>query len=163
GGETELPVRPRRPAGQSALDGPTVPTGLPITTPRPAGGGAAPGSTVERPEPAERPDGTTTDGETAPDAPAPAPAPAPVQRTGTGLPVRVRQANIVPELREDPAAQPDEEEDTVRVPEQVLKMMSSYQRGTRRGRTDAARLLGGAGGAEPTGGSGDDADGHEAT
>ncbi|MFF0820773.1 MULTISPECIES: sensor histidine kinase [Micromonospora] len=163
GGETELPVRSRRPAGQSALDAPTVPTGLPITTPRPAGGGAAPGSTVERPEPAERPAGTTTDGETAPDAPAPAPAPAPVQRTGSGLPVRVRQANIVPELREDPAAQPDEEEDTVRVPEQVLKMMSSYQRGTRRGRTDAARLLGGAGGAEPTGGSGDDADGHEAT
>ncbi|WP_431913499.1 nitrate- and nitrite sensing domain-containing protein [Micromonospora carbonacea] len=160
GGETELPVRPRRPAGLSALDAPTVPTGLPITAPRPASGGAAPGSTVERAEPAGGPDGTTADGETAPEAPAPAPASTPVQRTGSGLPVRVRQANIVPELREDPAAQPDDEEDTVRVPEQVLKMMSSYQRGTRRGRTDAARLLGGAGGAEPAGGSGDAADGH---
>ncbi|MFC8845227.1 MULTISPECIES: nitrate- and nitrite sensing domain-containing protein [unclassified Micromonospora] len=161
GRETELPVRSRRPAGQSALDAPTVPTGLPITTPRPSGGDPAPGSTVERPEHAGRPDGMAADGEAA--AASDAPTPAPVQRTGAGLPVRVRQANIVPELREDPAAQPDDDEDTPRAPEQVLKMMSSYQSGTRRGRTDAARLLGGAGGAEPTGGSGDAADEHEAT
>ena len=67
-------------------------------------------------------------------------------RTDSGLPVRVRQANIVPALRDDPAeSEDDDAEDAVRPPEQVRRMMSSYQTGTRRGRTDAARLLGGAG------------------
>ncbi|MGW4501707.1 hypothetical protein ACWENR_24240 [Micromonospora sp. NPDC004336] len=51
----------------------------------------------------------------------------------------------MPELRDEPA-EADHDEDTVRPPEQVRRMMSSYQTGTRRGRTDAARLLGGAGG-----------------
>ncbi|MER6593391.1 histidine kinase, partial [Micromonospora purpureochromogenes] len=65
--------------------------------------------------------------------------------TDSGLPVRVRQANIVPELRAEQAAADDEpDEQAARLPEQVRKMMSSYQTGTRRGRTDAARLLGGA-------------------
>ncbi|MER7475584.1 hypothetical protein ABT351_33515, partial [Micromonospora sp. NPDC000018] len=69
-------------------------------------------------------------------------------RTESGLPVRVRQASLAPELRDEPAAG-DDDEDTVRPPEQVRRMMSSYQSGTRRGRTDAARLLGGAGGGRP--------------
>ena len=64
-------------------------------------------------------------------------------RTDSGLPVRVRQANIVPELRDDPAA-PKPTTRMCAPPEQVRRMMSSYQTGTRRGRTDAARLLGGA-------------------
>ncbi|MFE9960274.1 nitrate- and nitrite sensing domain-containing protein [Micromonospora sp. NPDC005299] len=67
-------------------------------------------------------------------------------RTDGGLPVRVRQANLAPELRHDQSAADDDgdDDDTVRPPEQVRRMMSSYQSGTRRGRTDAARLLGGA-------------------
>ncbi|WP_238453942.1 hypothetical protein [Micromonospora sp. ATA51] len=51
----------------------------------------------------------------------------------------------MPELRDEPSASDaDSDDDTVRPPEQVRRMMSSYQSGTRRGRTDAARLLGGA-------------------
>ncbi len=76
----------------------------------------------------------------------PVPARADAERTDSGLPVRVRQANIVPELRDDPAMSETDDEDVVRPPEQVRRMMSSYQTGTRRGRTDAARLLGGASG-----------------
>ncbi|MEU5785580.1 sensor histidine kinase [Micromonospora lupini] len=118
----ELPTRARRGLGQPALEGPTVPTGLPaVDRAAPSGGGSEPGA----------------DG-------GPVPARAETDRTGSGLPVRVRQANIVPELRDDPAATESDEEDVVRPPEQVRRMMSSYQTGTRRGRTDAARLLGGA-------------------
>ncbi|MFJ8578851.1 nitrate- and nitrite sensing domain-containing protein [Micromonospora sp. NPDC093277] len=69
-------------------------------------------------------------------------------RSDVGLPVRVRQASLAPELRQDPSTPDDDQDDeAVRPPEQVRRMMSSYQSGTRRGRTDAARLLGGAHGA----------------
>ncbi|MFI2712433.1 nitrate- and nitrite sensing domain-containing protein [Micromonospora sp. NPDC018662] len=69
-------------------------------------------------------------------------------KTDAGLPVRVRQASLVPELRHEPSEVDDDgADDTARAPEQVRRMMSSYQSGTRRGRTDAARLLGGAHGA----------------
>ncbi|MCZ7436542.1 nitrate- and nitrite sensing domain-containing protein [Micromonospora sp. WMMC241] len=68
--------------------------------------------------------------------------------TDSGLPVRVRQASLNPELRHEQSdADTDGAEDAARAPEQVRRMMSSYQSGTRRGRTDAARLLGGAHGA----------------
>ncbi|MFE9693950.1 nitrate- and nitrite sensing domain-containing protein [Micromonospora sp. NPDC005806] len=78
-------------------------------------------------------------------------------QTGSGLPVRVRQASLVPELRSESSTEDiDEDDDPVRPPEQVRRMMSSYQSGTRRGRTDAARLLGGAheAGGEPDTGDG---------
>ncbi|QLQ36845.1 nitrate- and nitrite sensing domain-containing protein [Micromonospora robiginosa] len=79
-------------------------------------------------------------------APAAADAAPPV--TDAGLPVRVRQASLNPELRHEQSdADDDGAEDAARAPEQVRRMMSSYQSGTRRGRTDAARLLGGARGA----------------
>ncbi|MFG1652640.1 nitrate- and nitrite sensing domain-containing protein [Micromonospora sp. NPDC049275] len=124
----ELPTRARRGLGQPALEGPTVPTGLPaVDRTAPRGGGSEPAA----------------DG-------GPVPARAETDRTDSGLPVRVRQANIVPELRDDPADTESDEEDVVRPPEQVRRMMSSYQTGTRRGRTDAARLLGGASDASPS-------------
>ncbi|WP_236145820.1 hypothetical protein [Verrucosispora sp. SN26_14.1] len=63
-------------------------------------------------------------------------------RTESGLPVRVRQASLAPALRDEPGAA-DAGEDVIREPEQVRRMMSSYQTGTRRGRSDAARLLDG--------------------
>ncbi|MFI5837349.1 nitrate- and nitrite sensing domain-containing protein [Micromonospora sp. NPDC051300] len=87
--------------------------------------------------------------------PAPAPADATPPVTEAGLPVRVRQASLNPELRHEPAGD-DGAEDAARAPEQVRRMMSSYQSGTRRGRTDAARLLGGGRGA-----GGGPADGNE--
>ncbi|MEU1750585.1 nitrate- and nitrite sensing domain-containing protein [Micromonospora arida] len=126
-GTPDLPTRARRGPVQPALETPTVPTGLPAVDPT-------------RPE---TPDG---DAALAGDG-GPVHARAEAERTDSGLPVRVRQANIVPELRDDPAVSETDDEDVVRPPEQVRRMMSSYQTGTRRGRTDAARLLGGASGA----------------
>ncbi|WP_406071436.1 nitrate- and nitrite sensing domain-containing protein [Micromonospora sp. NBC_01638] len=126
-GTPELPTRARRGPGQPALEGPTVPAGLPA---------------VERTRPADPTDAPVESGDGGP-----APARAEANRTDSGLPVRVRQANIVPELLDDPAVAETDDEDVVRPPEQVRRMMSSYQTGTRRGRTDAARLLGGASGA----------------
>ncbi|MEW2432375.1 nitrate- and nitrite sensing domain-containing protein [Micromonospora sp. NPDC047644] len=126
----DLPTRARRGPAQPALEAPTVPTGLPAVD-------------TSRSE--------TADGEPAPAGDGgPVPARADAERTDSGLPVRVRQANIVPELRDDPAVSETDDEDVVRPPEQVRRMMSSYQTGTRRGRTDAARLLGGASGAPAT-------------
>lgn len=116
--ELALPPRPRR-SVQAALDGPTFPAGLPVTTAR-----------------RERP------GAAVPTEPAGVAAEPPLAQSG--LPFRVRQANLVPELREDSSAAAsdgDGDEDVVRPPEQVRRMMNSYQTGTRRGRTDAARLL----------------------
>lgn len=125
-GTPELPIRARRGPAQPALETPTVPTGLPAV---------------------DRTGSETPDGDPAPAGDGgPAHARAEAERTDSGLPVRVRQANIVPELRDDPAVSETDDEDVVRPPEQVRRMMSSYQTGTRRGRTDAARLLGGASG-----------------
>ncbi|MDG9676259.1 nitrate- and nitrite sensing domain-containing protein [Micromonospora sp. DH14] len=126
-GTPDLPTRARRGPGQPALEAPTVPTGLPA---------------VERARPETRDAEPVAAGDGGP-----VPARADAERTDAGLPVRVRQANIVPELRDDPAMSETDDEDVVRPPEQVRRMMSSYQTGTRRGRTDAARLLGGASGA----------------
>ncbi|MER7420812.1 nitrate- and nitrite sensing domain-containing protein [Micromonospora peucetia] len=136
--DTGLPTRPRGGSEQYALDGPTFPTGLPVAVPRSAPA-AAPDATDPPAEPGTGPGPTAIGG------------PAPTARevtahTGAGLPVRVRQASIVPELRDDPAAgDSDGDEEVARPPEQVRRMMSSYQTGTRRGRTDAARLLGATG------------------
>ncbi|MFJ8830613.1 nitrate- and nitrite sensing domain-containing protein [Micromonospora aurantiaca] len=119
-----LPARTRK--RQPAVAGPT--TELAVVERRPAGTtDAAEASSATEPE---------TEAETAP-------------ITDAGLPVRVRQASLVPELRHDQNAADDDaaDDDTARAPEQVRRMMSSYQSGTRRGRTDAARLLGGAQGA----------------
>ncbi|WCN79806.1 sensor histidine kinase [Micromonospora sp. LH3U1] len=126
-GTPELPTRARRGPAQPALEVPTTPAGLPA---------------VDRTRPANHTDAPVESGDGDP-----ASARAEAEQTDSGLPVRVRQANIVPELLDDPAVAETDDEDVVRPPEQVRRMMSSYQTGTRRGRTDAARLLGGASGA----------------
>ncbi|MEU8184527.1 nitrate- and nitrite sensing domain-containing protein [Micromonospora sp. NPDC049044] len=137
----DLPIRARRGLGQPALEAPTVPTGLPaVDTFRRTDSAVEPADSAQHADSAVEPG---LDG-------GPAPAGAEADRTNSGLPVRVRQANIVPELRDDPATSETDDDDVVRPPEQVRRMMSSYQTGTRRGRTDAARLLGGAPGAPPT-------------
>ncbi|MEV0808225.1 nitrate- and nitrite sensing domain-containing protein [Micromonospora sp. NPDC050200] len=62
-------------------------------------------------------------------------------RTEHGLPVRVRQASIAPQLRSDPDALQDPVEATPSMsPDRVRNRMSSYQSGTQRGRADARRL-----------------------
>ncbi|BCJ61370.1 sensor histidine kinase [Micromonospora endophytica] len=147
---TGLPTRSRRRPGYSALDGPTIPIGLPVTStsstesvPRAPHrlientGGRPP---IEPVPTAPEPGGVGVDSEPS--------------RTESGLPVRIRQASLAPALRDEPEAA-EEDDDVIREPEQVRRMMSSYQTGTRRGRTDAARLLGGTGQAA----DGDDPDG----
>jgi hypothetical protein len=61
--------------------------------------------------------------------------------THRGLPIRVRQANIAPQLRAD--SQPDStaaprpaDANAARSPEQTRSMMNSLQQGWQRGRTD---------------------------
>jgi signal transduction histidine kinase len=62
--------------------------------------------------------------------------------TEDGLPKRVRQANLVPQLRDRPPALPPDDDPTVqlRTPEQIRAIMSALQQGTTRGRRDAARI-----------------------
>ncbi|WP_242902882.1 hypothetical protein [Actinomadura terrae] len=70
-----------------------------------------------------------------------------ISTTPSGLPVRVPQANLAEPLRTgeaDAAGRPDEEDDPGRSPEEIKQIMGSYQRGTRRGRTDAAGAANGA-------------------
>ncbi|WP_131737427.1 hypothetical protein [Actinomadura roseirufa] len=63
--------------------------------------------------------------------------------TPSGLPVRVPQANLAEPLRsDDTAGPPDETQDAGRSPEEIKRIVGSYQRGARRGRTEAAGALG---------------------
>ncbi|GLW26170.1 hypothetical protein Mame01_62120 [Microbispora amethystogenes] len=78
----------------------------------------------------------------APIAAEPAGPEPPAAFTPSGLPFRVPQASLAPALAEEPkgGAEPEDEED--RSPEDVRKIMGSFQSGTRRGRSEAAKLLG---------------------
>ncbi|WP_428966793.1 sensor histidine kinase [Micromonospora fluostatini] len=121
----ELPmIAPARPS--TAAPAPDRSSG-----PAPERDGPAPGT----PPAARRPPASG-----AGDAPDPAASPL----TPAGLPVRVRQASIVPQLRDsaDDAGTEEGAEDVAVIlsPEQVRRTMSSYQHGTRRGRADAERL-----------------------
>jgi hypothetical protein len=158
-----LPIRTRGASEQPALDGPTFPIGLPVAAVRPAAAGAAspaPPEAGTAPAAAESApaNGAAEAGTGATAGGGPARTARPEQaRADSGLPVRVRQASLVPELRDEPAADGHDDEDAVRPPDQVRRMMSSYQTGTRRGRTDAARLLGGAGDGRAEAGEGAEA------
>ncbi|MGW9195103.1 nitrate- and nitrite sensing domain-containing protein [Micromonospora chersina] len=132
-------------AAEAAEDGADQPVPEPeaeLAEPRITPSGLPARTRKRQSAPAEATVGLAADG--APAEPRPADDAAP-GRTDGGLPVRVRQASLAPELRHE-ASTPDDDgdDDAVRPPEQVRRMMSSYQSGTRRGRTDAARLLGGA-------------------
>ena len=60
--------------------------------------------------------------------------------TPSGLPVRVPQAHLVTPLKtEEPLVEPEESGDLGRTPEEIQRIMGSYQQGSRRGRADAAR------------------------
>ncbi|GAB2949416.1 hypothetical protein GCM10027280_42500 [Micromonospora polyrhachis] len=65
-------------------------------------------------------------------------------QTPSGLPLRVRQASLATPLRQQSETAPEEAVPGVeppRPPDQIRQMMSSYQSGTRRGRSEAAQLL----------------------
>ncbi|AXO35561.1 nitrate- and nitrite sensing domain-containing protein [Micromonospora sp. B006] len=149
GAEQDDPAEPAPPVPEPATQAPRLtPSGLPARTRKrqPAVAGPTTELAVVERRPAAAP------------APSAAAEPESSPVTDAGLPVRVRQASLAPELRHDQTEADDDaadDDDTARAPEQVRRMMSSYQSGTRRGRTDAARLLGGAQGA---GGAPADAD-----
>jgi hypothetical protein len=72
----------------------------------------------------------------------PEPAAEHTEHTEHGLPMRVRQANIARQLRDSSPGQTQPPDDEAgRSPDDIRRMMSSYQSGTRRGRDDAARLV----------------------
>ncbi|MBB5115060.1 nitrate- and nitrite sensing domain-containing protein [Micromonospora echinospora] len=144
GAEPDDPAEPAPPVPEPATQAPRLtPSGLPARTRKrqPAVAGPTTELAVVERRPAAEP------------TPSPAAEPEASPVTDAGLPVRVRQASLAPELRHDQTEADEDaadDDDTARAPEQVRRMMSSYQSGTRRGRTDAARLLGraqGAGGA----------------
>ncbi|MFE1176505.1 nitrate- and nitrite sensing domain-containing protein [Streptomyces sp. NPDC058773] len=93
--------------------------------------------------PADRPSSSDAPQDRAPDAPQPAgTTDPPAATTATGLPRRVRQASLAPQLRPDPA-EPAEARRTPSAPaaddrdaEAVRARMASLQRGWQRGRRD---------------------------
>ncbi|MEH0846193.1 nitrate- and nitrite sensing domain-containing protein [Micromonospora sp. CPCC 205711] len=126
---------------------PLSPSGLPtrIRTRRGRDAPATPSPAADRPAPADVDTaGAPAAGRGVGDAAGGSPT-VEARTTDSGLPVRVRQASIAPQLRDEPAG-PGPDEPVRRAPEQVRLMMSAYQSGTRRGRSDAARLRGGAAG-----------------
>ncbi|WP_158578421.1 sensor histidine kinase [Spongiactinospora rosea] len=139
GPKPPLPTRRARrttPSSLSVVPGessePDAGEAVPVTPARSTPSGAIPGAAPE-PEPAPSASGEAAPGET----------------TDAGLPRRVPQAGLAPQLRqdaadedpakgetdpEDPDADPDASE---RSPEEVRAIFSAFQRGARRGREDA--------------------------
>ncbi|MBX6384485.1 MAG: sensor histidine kinase [Microbispora sp.] len=72
-----------------------------------------------------------------PDRPAPS-----AGFTPSGLPFRVPQASLAPELAEEPRFADEADDEGERSPEDIRRIMGSFQSGTRRGRSEAAKLLG---------------------
>lgn len=115
GAATVLERRALEAAPSARVDGQPAPP-LPVR--------ASPG-TPTGPAPAARAVGSA---EVAPAADAP-------PRTPSGLPWRVRQASLPPQLLEPESV---DEEEPHRDPELVRRMMNAYQRGTQLGRSEAA-------------------------
>ncbi|MER7501459.1 nitrate- and nitrite sensing domain-containing protein [Nonomuraea pusilla] len=118
-----LKVAQQRPAPAPSAP-PAPPKPMPVPMPMPAPGPA------EAREPEQEPPAQARQ-----DRP-------PAEFTPHGLPLRVPQANLAPALRDEPATQPEpEEDDDERSPEEIRAMMGSLQTGTRLGRSEAARLM----------------------
>ncbi|MEU9873757.1 hypothetical protein AB0C87_38555, partial [Actinomadura sp. NPDC048021] len=130
---------PQHPAPALVAVPPPAADPLPV---RPPGGAPAP--EPEAPTPARHDDpadGARPD----PIEPEDLPPVPDISTTPSGLPVRVPQANLAEPLRTDEPAvadEQDEQEDPGRSPEEIQRIMGSYQRGTQRGRVDAAEALG---------------------
>ncbi|MFC9123570.1 nitrate- and nitrite sensing domain-containing protein [Streptomyces sp. NPDC057067] len=151
-------VRPMRPAGPLPLPRPKTPTHL--TRPGPPnrdGGRSHPGTAdgPEAPAPGSADAGPgTSPADEAPPRLRPAPSPAAPDTVG-GLPRRVRQANLAPQLREDSAARTsghapaDTDDDLERDADEVRNRMASLQRGWQRGRRQNAEDATGPGDTAP--------------
>ncbi|MEU8306035.1 nitrate- and nitrite sensing domain-containing protein [Actinomadura sp. NPDC048955] len=167
---TQNGLEVRRPAAVGAASVADVRTASPTTTLPPSGTGpqSVGPALVAVPPPAADPLPVRPVGGTAPEPEPEAPTPAwhddpadgarpdpiepedlppvpDISTTPSGLPVRVPQANLAEPLRTDePVAsdEQDEQEDPGRSPEEIQRIMGSYQRGTQRGRSDAAEALG---------------------
>jgi hypothetical protein len=80
-----------------------------------------------------------------PEPPAAEPSSSEPAYTPSGLPRRTAQAHLAPELRREPPASAtdpvnDEDDGDDRSPEELRRLMESFQSGTERGRSEAARL-----------------------
>ncbi|MGP3751084.1 Signal transduction histidine kinase [Streptomyces sp. LamerLS-316] len=151
-------VRPMRPAGPVPLPRRKSPTLVPGQGRRIGDGGRSHPGTADGPE-APAP-GSTDAGpgpspaDEAPPRLRPAPSPAAPDTVG-GLPRRVRQANLAPQLREDSAARTsghapvDTDDDLERDADEVRTRMASLQRGWQRGRRQNAEDVTGPGDTAP--------------
>ncbi|MGV9851382.1 nitrate- and nitrite sensing domain-containing protein [Streptomyces sp. NPDC003442] len=96
---------------------------------------------------------------TGPERRGPEQSPMPTQRAASGLPKRVRQASLAPQLKNDPAPPTDDgataETDPEREAEQARATMASLQRGWQRGRRQSATGSGGADASQGTTHEGD--------
>jgi signal transduction histidine kinase len=142
----------RRPMAQGSESHPPTIIGTPAIAPPVAPARGAPAPAPGAPAPLAAP----ARGAPAPAPGAPAPgasAPAGAELTPDGLPRRVRQASLAPQLRNAVPDEPDAPE-RLRSPEQVRTIMSALQRGTTRGRRAAAGIEPGAGAPGSGGGPG---------
>ncbi|MES9539117.1 MULTISPECIES: nitrate- and nitrite sensing domain-containing protein [unclassified Actinomadura] len=110
-----------------------------------ASGGSVPEPRPEAPAPARRDEDPEDGARPDPIEPEDLPPVPDISTTPSGLPVRVPQANLADPLRTDEpvvADEQDEQDDPGRSPEEIQRIMGSYQRGTQRGRSEAAEALG---------------------
>ncbi|MFD5110401.1 sensor histidine kinase [Streptomyces cinereoruber] len=140
-GPTLVPVRPEgsaKPGGPARPETPARP-GSPVQPE-----GLARPEASGRPQGSGRPEGTARPEPPVPPATAPAPPEAPAPALFDGLPRRVRQASLAPQLREadrktgtdkEPAA-PAGPDSFERDAEEVRARMAAMQRGWQRGRRD---------------------------
>lgn len=133
-GRPSVPATASVPAPASAAPGAPGPQGsrpAPVAPLRPRG----PGGTGTRTHPVSAP------------APGPVPAPALTAAPVTGLPRRVRQASLVPQLREASGAQAPgagtAEEPPERSPEQARDRMAAFRAGWARGTRETSNPNGG--------------------
>ncbi|WP_245666306.1 sensor histidine kinase [Actinomadura latina] len=154
--DTDAPDSPEAQATGTGTGTRSDATGDPLTTgpqstgPQSTGPQAAePLSTAPQADPAhgsapaEPPDGPEPPGDAATSHPEDQPPVTDSSTTPSGLPVRVPQANLAEPLRTDESAaaeQPDEHDDPGRSPEEIQRIMGSYQRGTRLARTAVESL-----------------------
>ncbi|NJP32469.1 sensor histidine kinase [Micromonospora thermarum] len=123
------PVAGTEAPAQSALTSPTPSLGVPAVrhdAPRPP---ASADATSGRTAPVQAASNSTPDLQPR------------ESHTPGGLPVRVRQSSLAPQLRDSSGPTEDTtDSDLTRSPDHVRRMMASYQSGSLRGRADAERL-----------------------
>ncbi|MCX5197329.1 ATP-binding protein [Streptomyces sp. NBC_00249] len=140
GGPPAAPAQaPAPPSAAASGPAPGQSRPAPVAPLRPRG----PAGTGPRTQPAPAPFAVSAPDRSQPraQAPAPLPAPPPAAASVTELPRRVRQASLVPQLREAPAAKAAAEERPERAtpgrsPEQARDRMAAYRAGWARGSQD---------------------------